>query len=320
MFVYTLRRMNLFIITLLMLTLIGFSILRIDPHSQAAMQPFFQGWFDYLTQLFHLDLGTNAIGVPVLAEIKSVFPATLELCFFAMLFALVIGIPIGTLAGIRQGKPIDTIISFSSMVGYSVPIFWLALMMIMFFSLDLGITPVSGRYDLIYHVPYITGFSVIDAFLSDDPLRSQTLHSIAMHLLLPCLVLALPPTTEVIRLMRASVADVRKQNYIRAARTRGLSSFEIIFHHVLRNAIPPIIPKVGVQLSSMLTYAIITESIFHWPGIGSWLLEALANKDYVSIQAGVMVVATFVLIVNILSDLIGALVNPHIRKQWHAVK
>ncbi|HBV75844.1 MULTISPECIES: ABC transporter permease [Vibrio] len=320
MLVYTLRRINLFIITLLILTLIGYSILRLDPLSPWAIQDFFQGWTTYLGQLSQMNLGVNLYGIPVIDEIKMVFPATLELCFFAMIFSLMVGIPIGTLAGMRQGKVLDTIISFSSMVGYSIPIFWIALMMIMFFSLNLGYTPVSGRHDLLFDVPYITGFAVIDAFLTNDPLRMQLIQNVLMHLVLPCLVLALAPTTEVIRLMRSSVAEVRKQNYIRAARIRGLSTYEIVFQHVLRNAIPPIIPKVGVQLSSMLTYAIITESIFNWPGIGRWLLEALADKDYVSIQAGVMAVATFVLLANILSDLIGAMVNPLVRKQWYAVK
>lgn len=320
MLVYTLRRINLFIITLLILTLIGYSILRLDPLSPWAIQDFFQGWTTYLGQLSQMNLGVNLHGIPVIDEIKMVFPATLELCFFAMIFSLMVGIPIGTLAGMRQGKVLDTVISFSSMVGYSIPIFWIALMMIMFFSLNLGYTPVSGRYDLLFDVPYITGFAVIDAFLTNDPLRMQLIQNVFMHLVLPCLVLALAPTTEVIQLMRSSVADVRKQNYIQAARIRGLSTYEIVFQHVLRNAIPQIIPKVGVQLSSMLTYAIITESIFNWPGIGRWLLEALADKDYVSIQAGVMAVATFVLIANILSDLIGAMVNPLVRKQWYAVK
>lgn len=129
------------------------------------------------------------------------------------------------------------------------------------FSLKLGYTPISGRHGLLLEIPTITGFATIDTFLSDAPNRSQMMHSVAMHLILPCLVLALAPTTEVIRIMRSSVSEVRKQNYIRAARIRGLSTFEIIFQHVLRNAIPPIIPKIGVQLSTMLTYAIITESI-----------------------------------------------------------
>lgn len=146
------------------------------------------------------------------------------------------------------------------------------------------------------------------------------MQSVIEHMALPCLVLALAPTTQVIRLMRASVAEVMTQNYIRAARIKGLSTREIVTQHVLRNAIPPIIPKVGVQLSSMLTLAIITESIFNWPGIGRWLLDALSNQDYVSIQAGVIVVATLVLTANILSDLLGAMVNPLVRKEWYANK
>ncbi len=139
-------------------------------------------------------------------------------------------------------------------------------------------------------------------------------------MVLPCLVLALAPTTQVVGLMRASVAEVMSQNYIRAARIKGLSNREIVTQHVMRNAIPPIIPKVGVQLSSMITLAIITESIFNWPGIGRWLLDALANQDYASIQAGVMVLATLVLTANILSDLIGAMINPLVRKEWYANK
>ena len=168
MLVYTLRRINLFIITLLILTLIGYSILRLDPLSPWAIQDFFQGWTTYLGQLSQMNLGVNLYGIPVIDEIKMVFPATLELCFFAMIFSLMVGIPIGTLAGMRQGKVLDTIISFSSMVGYSIPIFWIALMMIMFFSLNLGYTPVSGRHDLLFDVPYITGFAVIDAFLTNE--------------------------------------------------------------------------------------------------------------------------------------------------------
>jgi cationic peptide transport system permease protein len=139
-------------------------------------------------------------------------------------------------------------------------------------------------------------------------------------MILPCIVLALAPATQFVRLMRASVAEVMTQNYIRAARIKGLTSFQIVREHVLRNAIPPIIPMIGVQLSSMLAFAIVAESIFNWPGIGRWLLDALAHKDYVSIQAGVLMVATFVLAAQILSDLVGTLVNPLARKEWYVNK
>ena len=318
MFLYTVRRINLFIITLLILTMVGFSLLRLDPNSPWAIQDFWPGWMTYIGELMHLNFGVTKSGVPIADELALVFPATLELCLIAFVLSLLVGIPIGTLAGMKQGKWIDTAISFTSMSGYSAPIFWVALLMIMAFSLHFEILPVAGRYDLLYEIDHITGFAIVDAFFARGEYRAHALQSVLEHLMLPCLVLALAPTTQVIGLMRTSVAEVMGQNYIRAARIKGLSTHEIVTQHVLRNAIPPIIPKIGVQLSSMLTLAIITESIFNWPGIGRWLLDALSNQDYVSIQAGVIVVATLVLTANILSDLIGAMVNPLVRKEWYA--
>ncbi|MEZ9230630.1 ABC transporter permease [Vibrio amylolyticus] len=320
MFLYAIRRFNLFFITLLLLTIIGFSIIRLDSLSPWSHLDFWSGWLSYLGNLLQLDFGMNRNGVPIIEELTLVFPATLELCFIAFLMSMLIGIPIGTLAGMRQGKWIDTIISFTSMTGYSAPLFWVALLLIMVFSLHYQVLPVSGRYDLLYQVNHVTGFALIDAFLTEGKYRAHTVQSVIEHMILPCLVLALAPTTQVIRLMRTSVAEVMTQNYIRAARIRGLTTHEIVTQHVLRNAIPPIIPKLGVQLSSMLTLAIITESIFNWPGIGRWLLDALANQDYASIQAGVIVVATLVLTANIVSDLVGAMVNPLVRKDWYANK
>ncbi|MCG6350089.1 ABC transporter permease [Vibrio fluvialis] len=317
---YTIRRFNLFVITLLILTMVGYSLLRLDPQSPWAIQGFWQGWLEYITELMQFNFGVNKNGVPIAHELVLVFPATLELCLIAFILSLLVGIPIGTVAGMKQGKWLDTIISFTSMSGYSAPLFWVAMMMIMVFSLHYEMLPVSGRYDLLYQVEHVTGFALIDAFLAEGAYRSYALQSVIEHMILPCLVLALAPTTQVIRLMRASVADIMGQNYIRAARIKGLSYYEIVIQHVLRNAIPPIIPKFGVQLSSMLTLAIITESIFNWPGIGRWLLDALSNQDYVSIQAGVIAVGALVLTANILSDLIGAMINPLVRKEWYANK
>ncbi|MCK6262885.1 ABC transporter permease subunit [Vibrio sp. ZSDE26] len=320
MFLYTLRRLNLFFITLLLLTIIGFSIVRLDSLSPWAHLDFWSGWFSYLGELSKLNFGVNRNGVEIIDELIVVFPATIELCLIAFLIAMFIGIPLGTIAGMRQGKWVDTIISFTSMTGYSAPLFWVALILIMVFSLHYQVLPISGRYDLLYQVEHVTGFALIDAFFVEGKYRAHTVQSVLEHMILPCLVLALAPTTQVIRLMRTSVAEVMTQNYIRAARIKGLSIFEIVIQHVLRNAIPPIIPKIGVQLSSMLTLAIITESIFNWPGIGRWLLDALANQDYAAIQAGVMVVATLVLTANIVSDLFGAMINPLVRKDWYANK
>jgi cationic peptide transport system permease protein len=318
MFVYAIRKLILFVITLLILTLVGYNILRFDSTSHWAMDDFWGGWLTYLDNLCHLNFGVTKYGVPVIHELTIVFPATLELCILAFMISLMIGIPVGTLAGMRQGKLSDTIISFISMCGYSAPIYWVALILILILSLKYELFPVSGRYELLYTIPHITGFALIDALLSQSPYRTQILQSVIAHLILPCTVLALAPTTQIIRLMRASVSEVMNQNYIRVARIRGLSQYKIITEHVLRNAIPPIIPKFGIQLSTMLTFAIVTESIFNWPGIGRWLLDALANQDLVSIQAGVVTVATLVLTANILSDLIGAIVDPFVRKSWNA--
>lgn len=320
MFWYSIRRLNLFVITLLILTFVGYSLVRLEPTSQWASAPMLEGWFEYLSRLFQLDFGLTKAGVPITQELASVLPATLELCFAAFTISVFIGIPAGTIAGMRKGKWLDNVISFSSMVGYAAPLFWIALLMIMYFSLNYQWFPVAGRYDLLYEIDHVTGFALIDAILSDGPYRKEALQSVIEHMILPCLVLALSPTMQVIRMMRTSVTEVMAQNYIRAARIRGLSNYEIVIEHVLRNAIPPIIPKLGVQLSSMITLAIMTESIFNWPGVGRWLLDALSNQDYASIQAGVLVVATIVLAASIVSDLIGAMINPLVRKEWYAVR
>ncbi|MCM0147232.1 ABC transporter permease subunit [Photobacterium galatheae] len=320
MFIYTIRRLNLFLITLVILTMIGFSILRIEPTSYWNLHDFWSGWLLYLENLMIGNLGLNQEGKPILTEILTVFPATLELCFFAFILSLLIGIPLGTLAGVKRGRWIDTCISSLTLVGYSLPLFWLAMLLIMLFSLKLGWLPVAGRYNLLYQIEPVTGFALIDAFLSEASYRSAALIDVARHLILPTLVLAISPTTEVIRLTRASVADIMQQNFIKVAQTKGLSMGEIIMRHVMKNAIPPIIPKLGMQFSTMMTFAMLTESIFNWPGIGRWLLDAIATQDYVAIQAGVITVGSFILFANILSDLAGAMVNPLTRKEWYAIK
>jgi len=320
MFIYTIRRLNLFLITLFILTLIGYSILRIEPSSYWNLHDFWPGWLLYLDNLMVGNLGLNQQEQPILSEILQVFPATLELCFFAFILSLIVGIPLGTLAGIKRGRWVDTCISSLTLVGYSLPLFWLAMLFIMLFSLKLGWLPVAGRYNLLYQIDSVTGFALIDVFLSDVSYRSAALIDVIRHLVLPTLVLAIAPTTEVIRLTRASVADVMQQNFIKVAQTKGLSMWEIIIRHALKNAIPPIIPKLGMQFSTMMTFAMLTESIFNWPGIGRWLLDAIATQNYVAIQAGVITVGGFILFANILSDLAGAMVNPLTRKEWYAIK
>lgn len=320
MLIYTIRRFNLFIITLAILTMIGFSILRLDEASQWSSQPFFGGWFAYLKELALGNLGLNQSGESILNEVMMVFPATLELCFFAFILSLFVGIPLGTLAGVNRGRFTDTLISSITILGYSIPLFWLAMLLILMFSLNLGWLPVAGRYSLLYEIDHVTGVAIFDVLLSDKPYRSEALADVIRHLILPTLVLAMAPTTEVIRLTRASISEVMTQNFIKVAQTKGLSMFEIVRRHGMKNALPPIIPKLGMQFSTMMTFAMLTESIFNWPGIGRWLLNAIAEENYVAIQAGVITVASFILLANILSDLAGAAVNPLVRKEWYAIK
>ncbi|EAS42341.1 antimicrobial peptide ABC transporter permease SapB [Photobacterium profundum] len=320
MLIYTIRRLNLFIITLAILTMIGFSILRLDEASAWSSQPFWSGWLSYIEGLALGNLGLNQNGDPILHEIMMVFPATLELCFFAFILSLFVGIPLGTLAGVKRGRFTDTLISSITILGYSIPLFWLAMLLILMFSLNLGWLPVAGRYSLLYEIDHVTGVAIIDVLLSDKPYRSEALSDVIRHLVLPTLVLAMAPTTEVIRLTRASISEVMTQNYIKVAQTKGLSMFEIVRRHGMKNALPPIIPKLGMQFSTMMTFAMLTESIFNWPGIGRWLLNAIADQNYVAIQAGVITVASFILLANILSDLAGAAVNPLVRKEWYAIK
>jgi cationic peptide transport system permease protein len=246
--------------------------------------------------------------------------ATMELCILAFGFALMVGIPVGMLAGITRNKWQDKLISALALLGFSVPVFWLALLLTLFFSLTLGWLPVSGRFDLLYNVKTVTGFAIIDAWLSDSMWRHEMIVSAVRHMVLPVLTLAVAPTTEVIRLMRISTIEVFDQNYVKAAATRGLSRLTILRRHVLHNALPPVIPRLGLQFSTMLTLAMITEMVFSWPGLGRWLINAIRQQDYAAISAGVMVIGALVIIVNVISDILGAMANPLKHKEWYALR
>ena len=265
MLLYTLRRINLLLITLLALTFVAYLLdYRLIGHQLS----FWSGYPDFLRRIVAGDLGISSVsGLPVLDEIRHYFPATLILCLAAFVISLLVGIPLGTLAALSQGKTLDLSIMTAGLIGYAVPVFWLALLVVMLFSLDLGWLPASGQISLLYDVPPITGIAVIDVLLSNEPWRQAALHDALRHLILPSLVLAVVPTTEVIRHVRSSLIDVMKQNYIKAAASRGLSKAQIVWRHGLKNALPPVLPLLGLQLGSVLTSAMITEVVCH-PGGG----------------------------------------------------
>lgn len=321
MIIFTLRRCLLLIITLFFLTLVGFSLSYFTPHAPLSGAGLWDAYQFYFTSLLHWDFGVSSInGQPIDEQLREVFPATMELCILAFALALFIGIPLGIIAGVMRGKWQDTAISTFALLGFSMPVFWLALLLMLFFSLHLGWLPVSGRFDLLYQVQPVTGFALIDAWLSDSPYRSEMIASALRHMILPIAALAVAPTTEVVRLMRISTDEVFGQNYIKAAATRGLSRFTIIRRHVLHNALPPIIPKLGLQFSTMLTLAMITEVVFSWPGVGRWLINAIRQQDYAAISAGVMLVGSLVITINVLADILGAATNPLKHKEWYALR
>nr|WP_230090313.1 MULTISPECIES: putrescine export ABC transporter permease SapB [Serratia] len=311
----------LLLITLFFLTLVSFSLSYFTPRAPLNGAALLDAYQFYFVSLLHWDFGVSSInGQAISEQLREVFPATMELCLLAFTLALFIGIPLGIIAGVMRGKWQDTAISTFALLGFSMPVFWLALLLMLFFSLHLGWLPVSGRFDLLYQVKPITGFALIDAWLSDSPYRTEMIGSALRHMILPITALAVAPTTEVVRLMRISTDDVLNQNYIKAAATRGLSRFTIIRRHVLHNALPPIVPKLGLQFSTMLTLAMITEMVFSWPGLGRWMINAIRQQDYAAISAGVMVVGTLVITINVLADILGAATNPLKHKEWYALR
>lgn len=321
MIIYTLRRLVLLVVTLFMLTLVAFSLSYFTPHAPLQGASLLDAWWFWFTGVLQLDFGVSSInGQSINLQLREVFPATLELCILAFSVALLLGIPLGIIAGVMRNKWQDRAISAFSLLGFSMPVFWLALLLTLFFSLNLGWLPVSGRIDLLYQMKSVTGFALIDAFISDSPWRKEILINVLLHMVLPVITLALAPTTEVIRLLRNSTSEVIDANYIKAAATRGLSRFTVIRRHVLHNALPPVIPRLGLQFATMLTLAMITEVVFSWPGLGRWLINAIRQQDYAAISAGVMVVGSLVIIVNVLSDILGAMTTPLKHKEWYALR
>ena len=319
MFFYIIRRINLLVITVTALTVIGFFLRSRVPGDLALDGNIFSNYIDYLLAIMQGDLGvTSGTGQPVLDEILTVFPATLELCFSAFILSIMIGVPIGTIAGMQRGSSLDSTIMGISLFIFSIPVFWLASLVMMYFALNWSWLPVTGRLNLLYDIDSVTGFMLIDTLISDNPHSQDAFYDALKHLLLPTIVLATVPTTEVIRQMRNHVSDVMKQKYIIAAASKGLSKTEIIMRHVLRNAIPNMIPHLGLQFSIVLTTAMVTESVFSWPGIGRWLINSIYQQDHAAIQGGMLTVAIFVVTANVLTEILTVVIHPIRRKELYA--
>ncbi|GAA4492295.1 ABC transporter permease subunit [Pseudaeromonas paramecii] len=313
---YIMRRLNLLLFTLLMLSLLAYCIdvTLVNPRADGLVG----GYFRFLARLLEGDLGfSSSSNQPVAELIRLHLPATVELCLAALLLAMLMGITLGTLAALNQGRWVDRIILGLSLLGYSMPAYWLGMLLIMTLSMDLGWLPSSGQLSLLYEVKPVTGFTLMDTWLSHSPYREAAFRDALAHLLLPAVVLAIVPTTEVIRLVRGAMINVLKQNYIKAAFSRGLSAPRVMFKHGLRNALPPIVPMLSLQFGSLVTAAVITEVVFSWPGMGRWLVNSIQARDYAAIEGGVLVIACFLVVVNLLSESLTTLLYPAKRKDLY---
>lgn len=333
MFQFFLRRLGMVIPTFIGVSLFTFALIHLIPGDPVTImggergisaaerteieamlgidKPVWQQYFIYIGNVLQGDLGTSYVTrEPVIKEFFARFPATLELTLCAGIFAVSLGLTLGILAAIKRGSLLDHTVMTIALTGYSMPIFWWALLLILLFSVNLGWTPVSGRMDVMFWVDDVTGFMLIDTLLS--PTKGAFVSAL-QHLLLPAIVLGTIPMAVIARMTRSSMLEVLGEDYIRTARAKGLSKSQVVAKHALRNALIPVITVMGLQVGMLLSGAILTETIFSWPGIGKWLIEAIGRRDYPVVQGALLMIATLIIVINLLVDLLYGVVNPRVR-------
>ncbi|VTU32919.1 MULTISPECIES: ABC transporter permease subunit [unclassified Variovorax] len=331
---FILTRASLLVPTFIGMTLLAFFLIRlvpgdpietlagergIDPVRHAQLlkdygldKPVLTQYGIYIGRVLHGDLGKSVITQePVMNEFKALFPATVELALCAIGFALLVGIPAGILAAVKRNSVFDHGVMAVSLTGYSMPIFWWGLLLILLFSVQLGWTPVSGRIAVEYYIEPVTGFLLIDSLLSGD---KGAFLSAASHIVLPAIVLGTNTLAVIARMTRSAMLEVLGEDYIRTARAKGLAPLRVVAVHALRNAMIPVITVIGLQVGVLFTGAILTETIFSWPGVGKWLIEAIGRRDYPVLQGGMLLLGGIVMLVNVGVDLAYGFINPRIRQ------
>ncbi|MEQ8355317.1 MAG: ABC transporter permease subunit [Kiloniellaceae bacterium] len=333
MFRFILNRLVYLVPTFFGITILSFAFIRLLPgdpvtllagergvtperHAELMVQfgfdkPAWEQYLYYIADVLQGDLGKSVVTKqPVLEEFFTLFPATLELSFCAIIFALVLGLPAGVIAAVKRGSWFDHTLMGVALTGYSMPIFWWALILIIVFSTNLGWTPVSGRLDILYFFDQPTGFMLIDSLLSGE---KGAFTSALRHLILPTIALGTIPLAVIARQTRSAMLEVLGEDYVRTARAKGLPAWRIVGLHALRNALIPVITVIGLSVGVLLAGAILTETIFAWPGIGKWMVDSISRRDYPSVQGGLLLIAAIVMIVNLTVDLLYGLINPRIR-------
>jgi dipeptide transport system permease protein len=333
--VFLVRRLGLVLVTFFGITVFAFALIHLIPGDPVMLmfgernvdpaqldqlraqlgldRPLIVQYGLYVWHAVHGDLGTSlATHDSVMDEFLIHFPATVELAVSAMLIAVLVGVPAGIVAALRRGSTTDYSVMGLALAGYSMPIFWWAILLILLFSVTLGLTPVSGRIGITYDVAPATGFMLIDSLLSDD---SGAFRSALSHLILPAIALGTIPLAVIARMTRSAMLEVLNEDYVRTARAKGLSPLRVVGLHALRNALIPVITVVGLQVGSLFGGAVLTETIFAWPGVGSWLIHGIARRDYPVLQGGILMVASIVILVNLTVDVLTGIVNPRVRQR-----
>lgn len=293
---------------------------RATPEQVAALRtqlgldrPLIVQYLAFLQNLLRLNLGTSIIsGIPIADELKTRWPATFELAIAAMIIAMVLGIPAGILAAIRKNSWLDRLLMTGSLLGVSLPVYWLGLLMIYLFAVHFNWLPPSGRISVETGFTFqpITGFYLVDALLRLD---GQALMNICAHLILPAFTLGTIPLAILARITRSAMLDALSQDYIRTARAKGVPEVWVFCVHALKNSLLAVSTIAGLQFGTLLGGAILTETIFAWPGIGSWIYQGILDRDYPVVQGGVIFVAIAFVLVNLLVDISYTLIDPRVQ-------
>lgn len=322
MLIYLFRRLNLLLFTALTLSIIAFMItLWSSPELTVKNANHFMLYVQYMRDILQGQWGISIINQQShMVNGLIAFASTLELCLVALLASIVIGIPLGIFAGLYRNGVLDYTIMSIALIGLALPAFWLAIIVIML-PISLGVSlPIDGNISPIYEIPNITGFQLIDSLFAINLYNLDAFFDRLAHLILPSIVLSFFLGSEIIRLTRHSISLVMKSNYIKAANTKGLSVLQIVFRHVLKNALPPIIPQLRLQLNTIISIAMTIEIVFSSDGAGVWLYTSIKGSDYLALSAAVIIIAGFILLSSIIIDILQVLISPTTRKMLYADK
>ena len=331
MLAHIIRRILLLFPTLLGISIIIFLMMHITPGDPAELllgeratepalealrehlglnEPLYIQYGMFLKRLMKGDLGeTIWTRQKVWTEVKQRFPATIELSIAAMLISSLLGVILGIISATKQYSLFDYLSMLGALVGVSMPIFWLGLILMLLFSLNLGWFPMSGRLSVSIELSKITNFYILDALLTKN---WAALKDALWHLTLPAITLSTIPMAIVARMTRSSMLEVLRQDYIKTAKAKGLPPLMVIMKHAFRNALIPVITVVGLMFGILMAGAILTETIFAWPGVGKWLYDAVLQRDYMVIQGGTLIVAAIFVLINLVVDILYAVINPKI--------